>query len=105
MVRVVGLAQIFWACKTIGNMRFNSDRLREFVEEAFRTNVSYFAVRRRLFDLFTAAMSPGLGNVDVPPQIFIVMRTFLTSRDRDNDSARLAFEVALVSVLELLPSQ
>lgn len=82
-------------------MRFDRDRLRAFADTAMASNVSYFAVRRELYGLFTAALDRG-GVIEVSSQECITIRTFLTSRDPNpSDQARLAYEVALVKIFEL----
>lgn len=81
-------------------MRFNRELLRTFVDEALASNISYLAVRRELYSLFTAALDRG-GDINVSNQEFITIRTFLTSRDtKPSDDARLAYEVALVTISE-----
>lgn len=83
-------------------MRFNRDRLAAFAERALSVNVSYFAVRRELFGLLSAALDAG-GDLVVPNQEFITLRTFLSSRSNQiSDDARLAFEVALLHIIELV---
>lgn len=84
-------------------MRFNTARLRLFVEAAMTANVSYFASRRELFGFFVAAIDR-FGTVEISDQYFLTIRTFLSSRDvRPSDQARLAYEVAILKIYELLP--
>lgn len=84
------------------SMRFAVTPLRTFVDRALTANVSYFAVRRELLFLFSAAIDRD-GIIDVPTNHVITIRTFLTSRDpKPSDQARLAFEVALTTIAELV---
>lgn len=83
-------------------MRFAAVPLRTFVDRALAANVSYFAVRRELLSLFAAAMDRD-GILDVPSNHVITIRTFLTSRDPNpSDQARLAYEVALAAISDLV---
>lgn len=81
---------------------FNRDRLAAFANRALSANVTYFAVRRELLDLFTSALDQN-GDINLASREFITIKTFLTSRDsRPSDNARLAYEVAIMSILELV---
>lgn len=83
-------------------VRLSSDALQAFCNCAATANVSYHASRRNLFDLFTAAISPR-GDVTMSPTSYLSVRTFLSSRTAvDNDSARLAYEVALMECSDAL---
>lgn len=83
-------------------MRFDRNRLREFVDRALVANITYLAVRRELYGLFTLALDRN-GDVEISSREFITIRTFLSSRDpRPKDEARLAYEVALVDVHSLV---
>lgn len=83
-------------------MRFNRNRLRDFVEEALQANISYLQVRRDLYGRFSRAIDHD-GDCDVENQHVITLRTFLTSREpRPPDQARLAYEIALLHIHELV---
>lgn len=84
-------------------MRFNRAQLREFVEAALSTNVSYYAARRELLDLWTDAIALGDGDIVVSATLTVQIRSFLQLRSESiNDNNRLAFETALVRLSELL---
>lgn len=81
---------------------FNRARLGLFANRALSANVTYFAVRRELLDLFTSALDHH-GDINLASREFITIKTFLTSRDsRPADDARLAYEVAVMTILELV---
>lgn len=83
-------------------VRFNASRLRSFTIAANKSNIMYFAVRRRLFDLFSDALDSA-GAIDLPSQEYITMRTFLTTRSNTpSDDARLAYEVTLLHIQDML---
>ncbi len=82
--------------------KFNAVRLRLFVDEALKANITYLATRRTLFQMFVAALDRE-GDVDINGQEYIQVRTFLSSREaRPSDQARLAYELAIDSWDELL---
>lgn len=83
-------------------MRFNAALLRTFVDQALESNVSYFASRRHLYTLFTSSIDRE-GAVELDNSVVITIRTFLSNRDNNPaDSARLAYEVAIMTIFELV---
>lgn len=83
-------------------MRFHANRLRAFTEAALEANVMYYAVRRQLYDLFVVAIDRE-GEIDVDSSTVITVRTFLSNRDnKPSSDARLAYEVAIMSIHELV---
>lgn len=83
------------------DLRFNFVLLCRFLNEAITANVSYIATRRRLFQLFVEAIRP-LGEIYVPVDTVVQIRTFLSSRPTEQDNnARLAYEVGLIALFAL----
>jgi hypothetical protein len=83
-------------------MRFNTQSLRAFVDEANSANVMYYATRRQLFTMFTEAIDR-VGETEVDSTTVVTIRTFLSNREnKPSDQARLAYEVALMSLNELV---
>lgn len=81
-------------------VRFNSDAFEAFLQSAATSNIVYHASRRALFDLFVSALS-SVGDLQISVQSYLPIRTFLSSRSAvENDSARLAYEVALLECSE-----
>lgn len=74
--------------------------LRNWVNTALRSNVTYFRVRRELFASFTHMLDEfPTTPVEIDDELFIVIRQFLTVRnDSINDDKRLAFDKALVDL-------
>lgn len=86
----------------IVNMKFDVDQLRTFSTECLRSDLLYHVERKRVFALYVAAMDPS-GQVDIPNTTCVQIRTFLQSRsDSLTNDSRLAFEVALHKLLEVL---
>lgn len=84
-------------------MKHCKSKLRDFLEVALITNVSYHAARRELLDLWFDSVDTTGGDIDVPSQVCIQIRSFLQSRgDQINNDNRLAFETALVRLSDLL---
>lgn len=83
-------------------MRFNTQSLRAFVDEANQANVMYYATRRHLFTMFTQSLDRD-GETEVDNTTVVTIRTFLSNREnKPSDQARLAYEVALMSLNELV---
>lgn len=83
------------------DLRFRYLTLMLFIDEAMTANVSYIATRRRLFNLFVNAIHPQ-GEIYVPVDTVVQIRTFLSSRPTEQDNnSRLAYEVGLIALLQL----
>lgn len=64
-------------------------------------NMSYFRLRRELFDEFAKMLAPpdGQARVNITSEAFIVIRYFLTARnDSLDDNKRLSFDKAIMQL-------
>lgn len=83
-------------------MMFNRDLLRAFANSANDSNVSYYAVRRTLFEKFTMSIDRN-GEIELDNSTVITIRTFLSTRvNNPSSDARLAYEVAVMTINELV---
>jgi len=83
------------------DLRFDYARFARFLGEALAANVSYIATRRRLFTLFVESIRLN-GEIFVPVDNVVQIRTFLSSRPTEQDNnSRLAYEVAILALLAL----
>lgn len=72
-----------------------------WANRCLQLNLSYFRLRRELFEEFTAMLTVPDGEpvVNLTDEQFIVVRTFLTSRnDGLNDDKRLAFDKTIMEI-------
>lgn len=82
-------------------MEFKANRLelQEFVESASFSNISYFRVRRDLFEAFCSLVEGGRDSDDsivIGFETFQAVKSFLISRNEQlDDNKRLSFERAL----------
>jgi len=81
---------------------FNIDAycLRDWVLRALRTNVTYFRLRRELFDAFGQLLDfPVVVGCEVEEEDYMVVRQFLSARSGNlSDDKRLSFDKSLTSL-------
>jgi len=83
---------------------FERAGLRDWCNDALSANHTYYRVRREYFDRFTSLRDPPdeVEAVRIPSQIFITIRSFLCTRSPEiSDDKRLAFDTAVMEILEL----
>lgn len=83
-------------------MLFQRLLLRNFAVAGLQSNTTYHSERKRLLELYVAAMDVDTGDIAVSSTICVSVRSFLQSRSQDlNDNSRLAFETALHRIVDL----
>lgn len=88
-----------WCSTNIPASTINLDAyvLRDWVNRALRANLTYFRVRRELFEHFNAALdAPIVTGCEIENEDYMILRQFLTQRnDSLDDNKRLSFDKAL----------
>lgn len=81
-------------------MNANRQQLFEWTQKALCANLTYFRVRRQLFEDFLNILQPE--GVTIPNEVFIVVRHFLTARNEHlDDNKKLSFDKAVLDLRQL----